>query len=111
MQEIVDDLNAKLSATITQKHRIKLDRDETRARLAQVTAELKESTKLQKQGGNKGLGLFDEHDLVNTVLADLRNAENLPEESLKTHAEDHSDVEKDIQKNESEDEDGELQRY
>jgi uncharacterized coiled-coil DUF342 family protein len=111
MQEVVDDLNSKLSATITQKHRIKMDRDETRTRLAQVTAELKEAKKLLKENANdKRIGIFDEKDLINTVLNDLRHKEGIMEETSKAVVEDLFDLEKEKEtKNESDDEDTSLE--
>jgi hypothetical protein len=109
MQDVVDDLNSKLSATITQKHRIKMDRDETRSRLVQAMAELKEAKKLLKENTGRNIGIFDENDLINTVLNDLRQKEVILEEPSKGVVEDFLNVEKEGKKNESDDEDVPLE--
>ena len=92
MQKVVDDLNYKLTATITQKQRIKMDRDETRSRLLQVTADLKEKTSHLNETLRKGVGQFDEQEIINTVLNDLRNTSNILEETSKTAGEDFYDL-------------------
>ena len=96
MQEIVDELKTKLDSTILQKHRIKKDRDETRARLIQVTAELKEKNKLFEERENKGrCSIFDEKELIDLILNDLKKPGGIAEESSQGFTEDSPDFKED----------------
>ena len=95
MQTVIDELNSKLATASAHRQRIRADRDDARRRLYMANIEIKEQRKLLENvrpESRHAKSLFDEDDILNSVLKDFRNNTKIGEEESKVEMDDDPEL-------------------